>query len=282
MKASRFLLLMCSVIVIVGLIFLIQQTSVMGQEGHAREEYVIRKPPASMDKYYPPEAEGPQYLFAMMKMDAPLLGFMTHVQDGDMAKAQEYFKNFATEYRALSKMVPEWGHYWPEEPLDAVSAALGSGDPAKVGPAMGGLMQACSTCHHDNMAAVWARYGKPVSDMGEFMFPIVGAMGAVRTYVSEGEFEKARGAFGLFQERFNELAESCGSCHSSERAYFTGPGVQELLKAAGEALEAEKPNPEQIIGTMNKIGHDSCYECHKVHIPIANIQKAWAGSGGGH
>ncbi len=197
-----------------------------------------------------------------------------------MAKAQEYFKTFAVEYKKLSEMVPEWGHYWPEEPLDALSVALESGDPAKVGPAMGGLMQACRTCHGENMSAVWARYGKPVTDLGAVMFDLAIPMGAVNTYVSEGEFEKARGAFELFQERFDELAMACGSCHSSERAYFTGPGVQELMKSAAEALGAENPDPEKILGVMGEIGHEACYECHKVHIPTANIQKAWAGPGG--
>ncbi|MFC1716624.1 hypothetical protein ACFL6S_23350 [Candidatus Poribacteria bacterium] len=279
MKASRFLFLVCSVAIVAGLIFLIQQTSVRGQEGH-EQEYVIRKPPASLDKYYPPEAEGPQYLFAMFAVEGPLMGFMTHLQGGDMAKAKEYFETFKAEYKRVAEMVPEWRvHYWPDEPVNNLEAALGSGNPAAVGPAVGALMQSCTRCHNETMSAVWARYQKPLAELGEFMFDLVGPMGAVNTYTAEGEFGKARGAFGLFQERMDELAESCGSCHDTERAYYVSADVQALMKTVADALEAEAPNAEKILGTMQKIGAENCYKCHKVHIPISNIQKAWAGPG---
>ena len=263
---------------VVGSIILVQQVSVQGQEGAGHQEYIVRKPPASLDKYYPPEAEGPLYLFAMYTMDAPLVGLMTHLHAGDMAKAQEYFKAFAVEYKKLAAMVPEWSHhYWPEEPVEAISAALESGDPGKVGAAMPGLIQACVRCHSDNISAVWARYQKDMHEIGEFMFELLGPFAAVNTYVAEGEFDKARGAMGAFQERMGELAESCGSCHETERTYYVGSDVQELLKSAAEALKEETPNAEQIMGTMQRIGMESCYKCHKVHMPIANIQKAWGG-----
>jgi cytochrome c556 len=261
----------------VGSIILIQQTLVQGQEKAHEPAYIVRKPPASLDQYYPPKAEGPQYLFAMFGIEGQFAGMATHIADGDLTKAQEYFKTFEAEYQKVAKMVPEWSvHYWPEKPINDLSAALESGDQQKIGAAMPGLMQACVRCHQETMTAVWARYGKSMEQVEEFMFPLMGSFAAVSTYSAEGEFDKARKALEVFQERMDEFSESCASCHDTERSYYVSSDVQALLKTAADALEEETPNVEQIVGTMQNVGMESCYKCHKVHIPISNIQKAWA------
>lgn len=283
MKRLKTIVLVSLIAVIAGSVILIQQTSVQGDEEAAQQDYIVRKPPASMDAYYPPKAEGPQYLFAMYAMDAPLVGFMTHLQGGNMAKAMEYFAAFKIEYAKMAKMVPEWSrHYWPEEPIDNLSAALKSGDPGKVRPAMGGLMQACIKCHDETMPAVWARYQKSLDMFAEPMMELVGPFSAVMVYLTEGEFEKARGALKTFRGLMDELSESCGACHDTERAYYVSSDIQDMLKSVADTLEKEKPNVELAMGTMQKVGHESCYKCHKVHMPTSSMQKAWRAPGSTH
>ncbi|MFQ6040203.1 MAG: hypothetical protein ACE5PV_05050, partial [Candidatus Poribacteria bacterium] len=289
MRGSKLLLLIGLVVAIAGSIIFIQQTSVRGQEKAVQPVYIVQKPPASLDQYYPPKTEAPQYLFAMLTMDGQITGIMTHITDGDLAKAQEYFKTFEVEYQKLAKMVPEWSHYWAQKPLGDLSAALKSGEQEKIGTAMTNLTQVCIQCHQENMPAVWARYQKSIEQievqdtvslkkmkMGEFMFALAGSLGAVNTYLTEGKFDKSGKALEDFQKRIDALSKSCNNCHETERAYYVGPDVQALLKTASEALKEEKPNVEQIAGAMQKVGTESCYECHKVHMPAHNIQKAWA------
>jgi mono/diheme cytochrome c family protein len=272
------------VLVPIGLTVLVVTISILSQHGSVQGEekgqsvYMVKKPPESLDQYYPPIAEAPQYLFTMLAMEGSFTGMMTHLQDGDMAKAREYFKAFRAEYGKLAKMVPEWSrHYWPEKPLDDLSAALESGDGEKIGAAMPGLIQVCVKCHQDTMPAVWARYQKDMGEMGEAMFPLTGAFGTVNIYLAEGEFGKASKAMEGFQKLMNEFSESCGSCHDTERKYYVSEDVQALMKSVADELKKEKPDVEKIAGTMQKIGIESCYKCHKTHISTGNIQKAWGG-----
>lgn len=271
------------VLVPIGLAMLTLSIFILSQHGSVQGEekqqavYMVRKPPESLDQHYPPKAEAPQYLFAMLAIEGPLTGMMTHLQDGDMTKAREYFKAVKAEYGKLAKMVPEWSrHYWPEKPIDDLSAALESGDGEKIGAAMPGLIQVCVKCHHDTMPAVWARYQKDMAEMGEIMFPLTGAFGAVNTYLAEGQFDKASKAMEGFQKLMDEFSESCGSCHDTERKYYVSEDVQALMKTVADGLKNEKPDVEKIAGAMQAIGIESCYKCHKVHIPVGNIQKAWA------
>ena len=275
MRKSKALILTSLIILILGIGIISQYRLVQGEE-KSQTVYMVNKPPESLDQYYPPKSQGPQYLFAMRTMDGPLMGMMTHIQDGDMAKAREYFKAFAVEYGKMAKMVPEWSrHYWPEEPLNNLSAALKSGDGKKIEAAMPALMQGCVKCHQDTMPAVWARYQKSMKPMGDAMFPLVGALGAVDTYLAEGEFDKARKALEGFQKLMDGLSESCSSCHDTKRTSFVSADIQALIKTAADGLKAEKPDVEKIAGATQKIGIESCYKCHKVHIPTSNIQKAW-------
>ena len=137
------------------------------------------------------------------------------------------------------------------------------------------LVQVCVKCHQDTMPAVWARYQKSMKQMGDAMFPLAGAFGAANTYLAEGEFDKARKAMEGFQKLMDELSESCKTCHDTERAYYISDDIQALMKTATEELNKDKPNVEKAAGAMQKIGIESCYKCHKVHIPSSNIQKAW-------
>jgi len=275
MGKLRALILVGLVVLILSIGILSQNASVQGEEKQ-RSVYMVNKPPESLDQYYPPKAQGPQYLFAMFGMEKPITGMMTHIQDGDLAKAREYFKAVKAEYGKLAKMVPEWSrHYWPEKPLEDLSAALEGGDVGKIGPAMAGLMQVCVRCHQETMPAVWARYQKDVEEMGEVMFPLAGAFGAVNTYLAEGEFDKASKAMEGFQKLMDEFAQSCGSCHNTERKYSVSENVQTLMKSVAAGLKKEKPDVERIAGAIQAIEMESCYKCHRVHIPTGSMQKAW-------
>ena len=253
--------------------------------------YVVKLPPKSLDQYYPPQSEVPEYLFAMFELEGPFGAMGTSLADGNMENAQQYFDAFKEKYAQLSEMVPEWSEYWPSEPLDQLGEALQGTDPAAIGGAMGGVGAVCGKCHHDTRLAVWYRYhwgdleevtvDDPVSGetLGweDYMFALSGSFGAVNTYLAEGQFDKARDAIGGFQARFDGLQQGCESCHEEgERPAFVTTEIQELLGGAAEELNQPQPDPGKIAGIMMGAGMESCYECHQVHIPAAVVQHAWA------
>ena len=57
--------------------------------------------PASLDKFYPPKTENPEYLLAMRKMAEPFAGMLSDLLENDMQNASENFKEFNFSPNAL-------------------------------------------------------------------------------------------------------------------------------------------------------------------------------------
>lgn len=103
--------------------------------------------PASLDNLFPPKAPAPVYLLEMFALSGPFEGIIVDLQEQDMPGVQANYQAFKAQYQKMSGMVPEWKDRFPLAPVDALGQALASGDPAKVGPALGQVGQVCGSCH---------------------------------------------------------------------------------------------------------------------------------------
>ena len=68
--------------------------------------YGVKLPPKSMDQYYPPQTEAPEFLFAMFELEGPFGAIGTSLADGNMENAQQYFGGLKEKYAQLSEMIP--------------------------------------------------------------------------------------------------------------------------------------------------------------------------------
>ncbi|MDP2662375.1 MAG: hypothetical protein Q8R28_16780, partial [Dehalococcoidia bacterium] len=102
-------------------------------------------PPASLAQYYPPQAQAPIWLIEMFNLVGPFEGIGVDLQEGDVQGAKANYDAFKAQYNKVSGMVPEWKGRFPPGPVDDLGKALDSGDPAKVGPAMGQVGQVCGS-----------------------------------------------------------------------------------------------------------------------------------------
>lgn len=266
-------------------------TSANEQKEHG--VYKMKLPPKSLDQYYEKEPSG--YLMAMFGILGPMGGMGTHLKDGNMDRAKVYFTAFKEEYLKLSKMVPEWSKHFPSEPLDNLEKALESGDPKKIGPAMAGVGKTCANCHQEHRPGVWYKYHwkdfdkitivDPVSGKSlsweDYMYGLENSFFATKTYLSEekaeGKFDKTKAALNNFQKMVEGLNEGCKECHGKDdkRKYYTSSDVLNLLSKVADELNETQPDVENVSKTLNRAGIESCYKCHLVHIPAANIHRAW-------
>ena len=265
-------------------------------EQHEHDVYKMKLPPKSLDQYY--KKEPSDYLMAMFSILGPMGGMGTHLKDGNMVKAREYFSVFKTEYVKLSKMVPEWSNHFPSEPLDNLEKALEGGASAKIAIAMDGVEKTCANCHQEHRPEVWYKYhwkdydkitivdpasGKSLS-LEDYMHGLNSAFAATNTYLSEekaeGKYDKTKAALNNFQQMVKGLNEGCKECHGKDdkRKYFTSSDVLNLLSKASEELSRTQPNIEYVSKTLQGAGIESCYKCHLVHIPAANVHHAWSNS----
>jgi hypothetical protein len=255
--------------------------------------YKIKLPPKSLDQYY--QKQPSDFLMAMFGVLGPMGAMETHLKDGNMDKAKENFAAFKTEYYKLSKMVPEWEKHFPSEPMDNLEKALDSRDYGKIDPAIQGVGKTCADCHQEHRPEVWYKYQwkdfetikipDPVSGKSlgfeEYMFGLHHSFAETSTYLSEekagGKFDRTIAALSNLQKRVEGLNEGCKECHGKEdkRKYFTSSDVIDLLSMAGNELKKTQPNMDKVAKGVQGAGMESCYKCHLVHIPAANIHRAW-------
>ena len=88
--------------------------------------------PSSLDRFYPPKAEQPIYLFRMFGLGGLFSGIASDLVENDLQGARDVFEKFRTEYVEISKLVPEWKKGYPMGPVEGLGAALKLGDRKKV------------------------------------------------------------------------------------------------------------------------------------------------------
>ncbi|MBI4284889.1 MAG: cytochrome c [Chloroflexi bacterium] len=244
--------------------------------------------PASLDKYFPPQAPAPVWLLEMFTLEGAFGGIAVNLQEGDMPAAKKSYEAFKAQWTKMSDMVPEWKSRFPMEPVNSLGQALDSGDPAKVGQAMGQVGQACGSCHVVNLVKAQQKYHwksfaevkvtDPVSKQSlawrDYMLALSGSFGAVQVDLQAGKLDKARQNFQDLSARFKMLPAGCVNCHTTPRTYFVDKSVMDMVDALGQQIQGT-PNPQKIEELMGGIGNESCLKCHLVHLPAQNRKQQW-------
>ena len=246
-------------------------------------------PPASLDAFFPPNAEGPVYLFRMFGMAASFTGITVDLFENDMENATANFEAFKAQYLEVSKLIPEWEDKFPVGPVDELGSALNTGDPDQVMAAMGNVGKVCHTCHIVNMVKVQQKYHwkdfeaikvqDPLTnqevDYPQFMRLLNASFTGIGVDVAQGQQENAQTQFEGFNARFQTLKESCKECHSSPRTAMVDKSVQARIDGLGQILREMPLDPNAVGEVNNAIGAKSCFECHLIHLPAAYAKERW-------
>lgn len=243
--------------------------------------------PASLDNFFPPKAPAPVHLIEMFAMDQPWAGIIVDLQEQDIPGVQKNYEGFKAQYNKLAGMVPEWKGLFPAAPVEALGAALTTGDPAKVGPALG---QVCDSCHFINQIKShqkyhWPDFSKinltdPVARESvpwvEYMFRMAGAYDGIGNDMAQGQLDNARKNFEAFSSRFKALpAIACVNCHATPRTYFVDSSITGMVDNLGKELSSAIPDPKKVGDIVGAIGNESCMKCHLVHLPAQNRKNQW-------
>ncbi len=259
------------------------------REEVAELQTMVGPPPSSLDSLYPPVAPGPVLLQRMLELGAAFSGVAVDVFEQDVEHARASLDRFRTEYVAVSRLVPEWEAGYPAGPVEALEAAVESGDPERIGAAFEGVGAVCHECHVANMAKVhyryrWGDFGKirlmdPSSgrelSYRQLMQEMETAFVGIGTDLRQQQLDNARAQFETFQARLSLLATACVACHATERRYFIDAGVQQTVQRLGTVLQSDTPDAAAAAELSQQIGMESCAKCHLVHGPAALAKARW-------
>jgi len=255
----------------------------------AEAKKVDAPPPASLDCLYPPLSPEPAFLLAMLGMAAPMSGIAVDLEEGDFDFARANYDKFATRYREVSKMVPEWEAAFPYGPVQKISAALTNRDVPQVMAALQEAGRICHDCHIKNATRVQQKYAwrdfprvtatDPVTgqtvNFGQLMMSLETAFEGIAVDLEQRQVDKARKHLAAFSGRMQTLAETCMICHDTERKYYVDASLQTLIEKVRVELNKPSPDAKSVGALRQQIGMETCLKCHRVHTPAAYAQARW-------
>ncbi len=255
------------------------------------DKLIIKKPPESLSKYYPPKSKKFEFVSNMHKMSLAFYAVNLNINAENWEKAKEWARNLEKTYKETAKMVPEWKKYFKPELAENFRKAVESQNVDEVIKTSKKLGRNCQKCHQDNMAIVKIMYRFPSFEKikiedpiefteletGKYMRKLVNSMKALRILLLQGDTENARQAGEEFIERARQLKTMCTKCHTEEEKEVIKASMKkssEALDIIAEAISAENIDRNKIFNSLNTIGM-SCSKCHNVHEIPALIQEAF-------
>ena len=76
------------------------------------KDMVIKEPPKSLSRHYPPESEQPKWIQQMHKMSSHFGGVFLNLKEKDFENVDKHADKLVEEYKKTSEMVPEWEEYF--------------------------------------------------------------------------------------------------------------------------------------------------------------------------
>jgi cytochrome c556 len=246
--------------------------------------------PSSLDGLYPPYKKEPVYLFKMFELGTFFSGIVADLFENDPQNAKGNFEKFKTKYIEVSKLVPEWEKDYPMDPLDELKIALDSGTQGKVMAAIEKVGETCHHCHVSNMAKVQQKYHWGNFEDIKIKDPLtneevsfaqlkqglnVNFVG-IGLDVEQGQKENARKQLQAFNARFRALQNTCRNCHKKEEIkHYVDQRVLSLIENIELELNRSAHDQNVISSLTQKVGMESCFKCHLVHIPSAFAKLQW-------
>ncbi len=272
------------------LVFLMLLSALIPSTSFA-DDYVVKEPPKSLDKLYPPISKEPKWVNQMHKVSGTLNGVLVNVKENDWENAEKSAGRFVEAYEETSKLVPEWKDYFDNEAVKKFAETVKTRNPGKIWKAMGGVGKTCGKCHEENYVAVWTKYSWPsaekikVSDpvsekelgYGKYMWKLSGSFNQAMVNFKDGQYDRALTGAKDLKNRIQGFKSACSKCHIDDavKTFFVGPNVMNALDSLQAELIKDKPNPGVFWKNVGIIGKQACKRCHLTHRSYAIIQEVW-------
>ncbi|MFN7064609.1 MAG: hypothetical protein ACK4OF_00445 [Aquificaceae bacterium] len=253
------------------------------------QQITMKRPPKSLDKYYPPHSQRMEFLSNMHLMSTAFHGINLNINEGRWDKALEWANQLKKAYEDSARMVPEWKDYYKPTLADNLVRAVQAGNADAVIKASRELGQTCSKCHQENQAVVKLYFHFPRYDnikiedpvelqelkTKDYMKKLADSMKSLRVFLVQDDIPKAKEHGESFVERARQLNTICTKCHTSKASIEALAGKDYLtsLDNLQKVLNAPQVSKDLAFKHLSEIGQ-YCYRCHNVHLIPVLVQDA--------
>lgn len=240
--------------------------------------------PKSLDKFYvgsKPEVPGSEWVGEMFIQSGAFEGIAVNLQENDMANATASYNVFASEYKNISKKVPEWQGYFDIATVNKLGKDLKANNTLAAFQDIGTIGATCSRCHADHQPQVWAKYYwrdfatvNVSTSHGNLswtpaMFALAGAFDGIGVNAAEGKQNEANNSFNQFKALYTDVKTACNNCHDTPRLYYVSDDVFAKIDQMGQNITAG--NLQAVQANQQELGIQ-CYKCHVLHMPAQDMK----------
>jgi cytochrome c556 len=251
------------------------------------QDITINKAPASLKQWYQPTNKEQVWLNTMYNLRRQMIAIGVYAAFENKKNLLTWSKRLSKNYLAIGKMVPEWNDELEIEWLTKLVKAAQKGDFKSVTDAQQKITKSCNGCHKEYRVITAAQYRAPDFDKliiedGETMEELslkqsMAGLGLtlerMKIAFEDKSFDASSDSFELFNQRLEDLATSCGSCHKTEkqRNYLLGMKTLLQVEKLGQLIEAKKLNQGHKL--LSKIEKEVCTTCHSIHRTLSDVSE---------
>ncbi len=249
-------------------------------------DVVLKDPPKSLAKYYPPSSNKYEFLNSMYAMSTAFTGIFTNIQENDWKNAEKWANILKDNYLKVGKLVPEFDKELKKNEIEQLVIAVKNKDMNKIKENANAVGKSCSQCHQNYQVSAKITYHyhsfnlinieDPITrnniEFEDYMKKMTDSMKKIRIYIEDNKPEKAKVEGNNFVKRLKGLSQSCNECHNNKSSIeiYQGKELEEKLNLLSKALQ--NANKQEIYNNLNWISANNCSKCHNTHQTIAEIK----------
>jgi cytochrome c556 len=240
--------------------------------------------PESLDKFYKnstPEVPSSEWVGEMFIQAGAFDGMVANIQEGDMANATVQYNVFSSEYKNISRKVPEWKGYFDIAAVNKLGKDLNANNVPAAYDDIGKVGATCEKCMFERTSQVWAKYywrsfdtvNVTVSNKNMVWVDAMKAMatgfGGIAANAAEGNQTATYNSFKQFKQLFTNVRDACKNCHDTPRLYYVSPDVFEKIDQMESNITVN--NLTAVMANQQEFGIQ-CYRCHVLHWPAEEMK----------
>ncbi len=248
----------------------------------------LKKPPASLAKWYKPDNKRQVWLHTMFKLRREMQAMREYAEQEDGLHMEKWLTDFDKHYNKISEMVPEWKDEIKPELISDIRNFVKSKDFYKVAITLNKIEDTCDVCHENYQPQVTAIYRSPNYDSlrikdvdGELqtiennMQDLSVVVNQILIALADGNNKKSFIASNDLELQLKNLADSCQFCHKNDKypeARILGKETTGNLKKLQKNIQQGHTKASQKL--MGKIAVTVCARCHSIHKVVHDMRGA--------
>ena len=275
MRWLRFILLQSLLLAVIAGIFFIHNDRVI----------VLKKPPASLAKWYQPENKRQVWLHTMFKLRREMQAIRQYAEAGQPEHLQKWVDKFSGHYLEIGKMVPEWERKLDSDAISSLRQSAAASRFQGVTAALERLNQSCKSCHTDYRTVVASTYRAPnfetvkidgTTDFEKHMEKLGEQINRIKIASEDGQKDVALSSLDGLNRGMQSLGKACASCHKKDDQGYPGETVRQTMQNLKQSLQSGTAKEQgRDLGTLAVL---ACARCHGTHRLAFDNRRMFSGN----